>query len=407
MPNTLDGTGIQVKSLSEILDSNTPDGQLMNIFAQAISDIYEMIGSVYNSFSLDTAVGTQLDRLVALNGITRQVHSKTVITGAVTFDGSEVGLILQGLDETSSPFTIQDAFGNVYQLLNTFLVSPDGSFTIEYIEFQCTTIGPVNPPLSTAFTIVTPVAHVMGFTYAPGFNCSIVVGVDDETDEQLRYRHAMSLYPMSSFVADTIVGKIANLPYVKDVVGINNNTASSLSPAIGYVDGVNYGTLTNLCPPHALWLIIDAPDSIGGTSVETLINQVLFETMPPGIAMGGYGRNTAPFDQTVFFSSAWSNPVYANLQIKFQMNTIVPGLTFDHTLIASQLAAALNYHSGQTATIGDVITAMQKIEPRAYLTNVAVGYMQATMPVTNWADHIASPSVLGRFIPGAAYITIT
>ena len=68
MPDILDENGLQIKTLDElvaekeaiyrelfgedvILDSNSADGQLINITAQAGVDIRERIMDVYNSFS--------------------------------------------------------------------------------------------------------------------------------------------------------------------------------------------------------------------------------------------------------------------------------------------------------------------------------------------------------------------
>ena len=67
MPNILDVNGLQIKTFNEIkeelitslrgiygndinVDSNSPDGQLVNILAQAIIDQLELIQQAYNSF---------------------------------------------------------------------------------------------------------------------------------------------------------------------------------------------------------------------------------------------------------------------------------------------------------------------------------------------------------------------
>ena len=78
MPDILDEKGLQVKTLTEliqdkekaikgiygedvILESNSPDGQLISITAQAGVDIRERIVDVYNSFDPDKCYGTIQD----------------------------------------------------------------------------------------------------------------------------------------------------------------------------------------------------------------------------------------------------------------------------------------------------------------------------------------------------------
>ena len=78
MPDILNENGLQIKTLSELvsekenalrkifgeeilLTSNTPDGQLINIDAQAGIDLRERIVDVYNSFDPDRCIGRLQD----------------------------------------------------------------------------------------------------------------------------------------------------------------------------------------------------------------------------------------------------------------------------------------------------------------------------------------------------------
>ena len=83
MTNTIDKTGITTDSLAEIvtglnedyreiygsdiiIESNTPDGQKINIEAQLIKDMLDLIVATFNSFDPDQATGKALDQRVSI-----------------------------------------------------------------------------------------------------------------------------------------------------------------------------------------------------------------------------------------------------------------------------------------------------------------------------------------------------
>ena len=95
MPNIITEKGIEISDTQEIRDliingdddqpglqqiygedavfeSDSPDGQAVGIFAQAIRDVAEVILQTYNSFDPDKAVGVSLDNRIAYNGIRRK-----------------------------------------------------------------------------------------------------------------------------------------------------------------------------------------------------------------------------------------------------------------------------------------------------------------------------------------------
>src|SRR5438309_2016807 len=106
MPNQIDANGITIETYQEILnaivngtptvpglkqiygqdinvDSNTPDGQLINIFTLSKQDILNLIVQDYTSKDPDQAVGIALDALSQLCGITRQGGSYTRVAVTV------------------------------------------------------------------------------------------------------------------------------------------------------------------------------------------------------------------------------------------------------------------------------------------------------------------------------------
>ena len=136
--NLITGSGIQIQSYTDILNgiiygtpqvpglvqiygadintaSNTPDGNLINIFTLSKEDILQLCVSIYDSFDPDQAVGIALDNISQLCGIARKggsyTHTNIVLTTTQAVN-------INGLDNTiSTPFTISDANGNEFYLI--------------------------------------------------------------------------------------------------------------------------------------------------------------------------------------------------------------------------------------------------------------------------------------------------
>src|SRR5690606_23263257 len=135
MPNILDENGLQVQTRDELveyftakykdiygddinLESNTPDGQMMNIFIQAILDTQDLLVQIYNGFDPDLAVGKVLDQRVTINGIQRRAGTYTLSPITVVTTQS---VNLYGLDGSDEPtredgnevYTVSDNAGNL------------------------------------------------------------------------------------------------------------------------------------------------------------------------------------------------------------------------------------------------------------------------------------------------------
>ena len=158
MPDILDENGIQVKTLNELIaektqamkdifgenivtEANSPDGQLINISAQAGVDMRERIVDVYNSFDPDKCIGTIQDSRYKINGISRKGGTYTVQPIDITVSKT---VKLQGLDENynnpnATAFGVKDSGGNVWYLIDTTTVTDDKQFT--RLPFRSASIG--------------------------------------------------------------------------------------------------------------------------------------------------------------------------------------------------------------------------------------------------------------------------
>jgi hypothetical protein len=251
MPNILNASGLQTAPLSEVvnnyttdfqdiygasinLESDTPDGQIINIFAQSVVDVEDLITNVYNSFDPDQAIGTTLDQRVAINGIQRQVGTYT--TTYVTVVTSQ-SVNLYGLDQSAnSVFTVADGAGNQYQLITSQygVASGTNSFL-----FQASTPGQV---LTTPNTITTPVTVVLGVTSVNNPTAYATLGINEETDAALKIRRQKSVSIPAQGYYQGLLAALENIPGIGSAIVYENFTSSTNS----------YGI-----PGHSIWVVVN------------------------------------------------------------------------------------------------------------------------------------------------------
>lgn len=379
--NALTATGLTIEATADIvadltagyttiygadinLDSNTPDGQMINIYATALEDNLQLLASVYNQFSIANSFGVQVDNLVALNGMQRQQGTQTVAQVLVTVTQA---LTLPGLDVlTTNPnatvFTIADTAGNQYQLTSSHTFGSSGSATL---SFTAVNIGQTLTSPNTITVIVTPLTGVS--TVNNPSTSSDVIGSNEETDIQVKVRQAKSFQLAATGPADAIRAQLLNTPGITDAFVAENDTGSVVS-------GV---------PANGIWVIVNAT-----TATPAQIAQVIYTKKTIGCAQkttsGQSFSITRPAGNA--FTAYWDNAIAQNLYISFTINPINGVDTFNDSAIKTALVAALIYKLNQSAQVGQIVTAMNTIAPNAYLTDIFVD------TVTSPAQQQVSPT---------------
>lgn len=127
----------------DIVDTgaNTALGRLIGVVGPALFDVWQAIQEVHNSFNPNAAVGTALDNLITLSGITR--YPATATRAQVVFEGS----------------------------INTVVGSPQGAVYSSITQRSFSIVNPVILNLEDAsgvgFTVVTATAgQVYTFSYS-------------------------------------------------------------------------------------------------------------------------------------------------------------------------------------------------------------------------------------------------
>jgi uncharacterized phage protein gp47/JayE len=401
MPNIINDSGIQTKTLEEIvasivdgesdapglrqiygsdinIDSDTPDGQLVNIFALAVKDVLDLATQVYNSFDPDFAVGRILDQRCAINGIERQGATYTEIYVDVTVNRA---LTLPGLDDsTSTPFTVRDAEGNKFFLKNTKKFDAGGSASL---VFRAEESGPIR---ALPETINRQVTIILGVTAVNNPSSPTIIGQDEESDYDLRVRRARALSLPAVGTADGILSSLLDVKDVSEAIVYENTSNETDS------DGI---------PGHSIWCIVE-----GGQDKD--VAQAIYLKRNAGCGMKGIvgmdeggnpildeGATRVEVEQQdgTFFPVLFYRPQPEELWIKFTAFNLA-GVAVDYTQdIRAALLENMSYSVNQVADITTIARAAREAFPDVVIIEAGV-----SGDGSDWHPIIAPVSKRNRFV---------
>jgi uncharacterized phage protein gp47/JayE len=361
------------------VDQNSPDGQLIGIFAQACTDVRELAVQIYNNFDPDQATGTVLDQRVAINNIQRQGGTFTIQPIDITVSTT---VTLQGLDAnfnslTGTGYTLQDNSGNQWILLNTVTLTAG----LTTLNFRAAQIGLVQPITNS---ITNQVTVILGVTSVNNSAAPLTVGQNQETDAQLRLRRAQSTAIGSTGYANGLLGAVLGLTGVIEAVLYNNRS--------NVTDG-------NGIPAHGIWLIVD-----GGSSSD--IANTMYKKISDGANMKGSVTYNIITPSNEIFTAMWDVPVAQRLYVKFNLKKIISTTTFNTAAIAAAIAASITFSISQAADMGTLtqlaLNAVQANGGGGLVLDLAV-----SINGTTWFDYIATTTLAGQFTLAAGDIAIT
>ncbi|WP_233119251.1 baseplate J/gp47 family protein [Aggregatibacter actinomycetemcomitans] len=265
-------TGIQIERLSDIitrfeegflqiygqnidLSPDTPDGQMVGLLSQIKMDIEELAENVYRQLDPDVATGAWLEQRVAYAGLMRRAASYSYLR-SVVLTGEPLTQLYAGI-VVSDPHKVRWVLNANVQL------DSNGSARA---DFRSEELGAFNLAKNTNLTIETV---TLGLNAATTLENS-EIGLEEETDQQLRERFFISRTKNAQNSADAIQSKIAALPDVKQVKVLENNTKQRDK------NGVE---------PHSLNVIVD-----GGA--DNQIAQLIYENKGAGVGLQGGTETT-------------------------------------------------------------------------------------------------------------------
>lgn len=264
----IDSEGIHVPTYDDILEYlvaqykgifgedvylgiETPDYQLLSIFAKCLDDYSSLAIGAYNSRNPNYASGNSLDVIVQVAGMIRRMATRSTVV--LTVSGAEGTVIPAGKKAI-------DKNGNLWTLDSSFTIPEEGEGTV---SATCDTYGAVSAPIGSIDGIYTPVVGWGEVTNEE----EAEVGKDTETDSELRERFFASHSMTENGLVDALVASLRRIGGV-DFVSLVSNDTNSTSGGI---------------PAHSMCAIVEGgdPDEIAKT---------LYNCKSPGT--GTYGSVT-------------------------------------------------------------------------------------------------------------------
>lgn len=391
MPDTLDATGLTTKTLTELrdelvadlqaiygvdinVDQDSPDGQQVNIYAQGGVDLREVLEKINAGFDPDQAEGRVLDQRVAINGIARTAGTFTFQDIEVTTDRA-LNLVGLDLDATelnpTGIYTVKDSEGNKFYLLTSQTIAGAGTYTY---TFRAAALGKVEVTPNTINLVETVLPGVTGVNNPSAANS---IGVDEESDFDLRVRRRISVALPALGYLDAIEAEIANLDNVSEVIVLENDAGT---------------TDANGTPGHHIWAIVE-----GGDPDE--IAEVLYKKKTSGAGMRGAQVVDITRVDGGNFQAKYDLPVSQDLYIRF---TLTFSGSVDLAALKQSIVDGVSWAIGADGR-GDTVT--------AFLLGINPAYVITGMEVSDdgiaWAEVVSATSPLYRFINDTTRITIT
>lgn len=418
MPNILDATGLQVSTRAELvayltakfqeiygvdinLASDTPDGQMMNIYVQGYLDVLDLLVQVFNSFDPDNAIGLVLDQRLAINGVVRRAGTYTVTPIDITNTAS---VNLYGLDQTTeTPFTVRDNAGNQFYLMVTQLGLSVGTHSL---AFRAAVPGKQLTTPNSITTAVTIIPSVSNIVNPSGYT---VLGTDEELDGAVKVRRQRSVSIASQGYYEGLVASLENLPGVTSAYVYENDTDFTDS------DGT---------PAHSIWVIV------AGSALPEDIANVIYRKRNAGAGMrGGQSYNIIRVDGTTK-EIRWDNVILQNAFVFFTVSSIDEVNAPNIGLIRSQLPILNQPGVNEILDITSLGTYVQEIDGNTlvydpgysngkfqhlqFIGNAASGGFRVRFgtgggtlsAVINWNDSSATIQTKLRVIPALAACTV-
>jgi len=359
---------IQIYGADINVASNSPDGQMINIYALSKMDILNLCVAIYNSMDPDQAVGVSLDRIAQISGLTRKPGTYTQVAIDVVTNQS---VNLNGLD-TSTPFTIQDSNGNLFYLITSASLS-SGTTSL---SFQSAAIGFIQV---LANTLTTPVTIVAGVVSVNNPAVPTQVGTNQETDANFRLRRqASTAFPAQSSLKALFSG-LNSLVGVTEAV-VYENTTNAVD-----ADGI---------PAHGIWVVTD-----GGTAA--LIGETIYTYRNLGIPMKGTLTYVITQVDLSTITMQYDSAVNENLYLQATLVSI-SGSAIDRTAIKEALVT--NYILGiyDPADVSTLNIQIRAINPDVVCSGLGVSNDGVT-----WVNLLSPLSKKNKFVLSTARITLS
>ncbi len=189
----LEASWVSIFGSSINLAPQSPDGQIIGVFAAMLADVWAVAQESYDAFNPSAARGALLSNLVQINGITR-----------IGASSSEAVLTLTGTNGTVIPLGSRVSTGTVEFATTAAATISGGTATV---TAAAVIAGPTPALAGTIQQIITPVSGWLTVNNA----ADAVLGRDAETDAALRRRRVLSVAYAGTSMYDSLAAGLAAL----------------------------------------------------------------------------------------------------------------------------------------------------------------------------------------------------
>lgn len=361
MPNSLGPTGLTLATRDELvailtlafqtiygadinLDSDSPDGQLMNIFIQMLLDDQDLLNQINNMFDPDNAIGVILDQRVAINGIQRQAGTFTVTNVTIV---TTQALNLYGLDQAQDAdaqpvYTVADNAGNNWLLQTTQTIASSGSYVL---SFQAEVPGAI---LTVPNTITVPVTIVLGVSSINNPTAYTTLGINEESDAVLKVRRQKSVALASQGYLAGLLAALENINGVTSAFVYENVTGDTDMDSV---------------PGHSIWVIV------AGTGANQDIATAIYTKRNAGCGMKGSVSYIITQVDGSPFNIKWDVVTPEDLFIKFTASSLDGVNPPNLALIRQNLPGIFIPGVFEQVNINDLATLVQDIDNNTLVTS--------------------------------------
>jgi len=294
------------------LDNDSQDMQWIASISSALYDTMQLCQLAVNNQSPATAVGTGLDSVVKLNGISRKSASNS--TCLLSIGGIAGTVITSGV--------ASDTSGYKWDLPTTTTIGDSG---VASVTATCETAGAISADIGTINTIATP---LYGWTSVSNV-VAATVGTDAETDSSLRTRQTISTEAPSATVKDGILAAVLNVSGVTRAVIYENNTGSADSNGI---------------PAHSISVVAE-----GGADSD-VATQIYYHKTP---GCGTYGTTTITETDDDGFETDIS--FYRPTSVTIDVSIAITAMTGYSDTLATNIQAYVANYLNSLAIGSDVV----------------------------------------------------
>lgn len=320
--STLENGLRQIYGQNIDLSPNTPDGQVVGLLAQIRMDFEELAENVYRQLDPDVATGAWLEQRVAYAGLMRRGANYSYLR-SVALTGEPNTRLYSGI-------VVSDTHKVRWVLVSDVTLDSNGSARADFRSEQ---LGAFNLAKNTNLTIETITLGLIGATTQEDAE----IGIEEETDIQLRERFLFSRTKNAQNSAEAINAKIAALPDVKHVRVLENNTGQRDSFGV---------------EPHSINVIVNGGDS-------NSIADVIYQNKGAGVGLQGDTQVTLQRDneqRVIRFDRA----EMVDIQISMRCVRYEDFTQINKSEITEQLAKQV-FNIGQTVSLSRLYSPINQV----------------------------------------------